>query len=66
MTSTLRSIAESRFAAISRREEAAMSEVDSELRETREKTARLRALRLANEGQTAAAHAAKLKERRRT
>lgn len=47
MTSTLRAVAETRFAAITRREEAAMSEVDAELQRTRENTARLKALRLA-------------------
>lgn len=65
MTSALRSAAENRFAALTRREEAAMSEVEMQLRETREKTARLKALRLANSAETAATHAATLRGRRK-
>lgn len=60
MTSTLRSVAETRFAAITRREQTAMSEVEAELQHTREKTARLKALRLASAAQTPVAQAAKL------
>lgn len=65
MTSTLRAVAESRFAAITRREEAAMSGVETNLCETREKTARLKALRLANEAQVNAKRTSKLKARRK-
>ena len=65
MTSTLRAVAESRFAAITRREETAMSGVEAELRETREKTARLKALRLANEAQLNHERTSNLRRRRR-
>ena len=65
MTSTLRAVAESRFAALTRREETAMSEVEAGHLATQEKTARLRALRLANEAQTTADRVAKLKQHRR-
>ncbi len=65
MTSTLRTAAESRFASITRREKTAMSEVEAELRATQEKTARLRALRLAKEANDVAARAGKLKQHRR-
>lgn len=65
MTSTLRAVAESRFAAIMRREETAKSGVETELREAREKTARLKALRLANEAQLNDERTSKLRRKRR-
>jgi len=64
MTSKLRSVAESRFAAITRRENAAMSDVEAERQAMREKTERLRAQRLAHEAKTTAKHVARLSERR--
>lgn len=65
MTSTLRAVAESRFNALIRREETAMSDVETNLCETREKTARLKALRLANEAQVNAERISKLSARRK-
>lgn len=65
MTSTLRDIAETRFAAITRREETALSGAATELDSIREKTARLKALRLAKEAQTTADRIAKFKQHRR-
>ena len=64
MSSNLRNVAESRFAAITRREQNVMSEFDAERQHTREKTERLRALRLSNT-QTPAEHAAKLAKLRK-
>lgn len=52
MTSTLRAAAESHFAAITGRNKVAISETEADLRVTQEKTARLRALRLAHEANT--------------
>ncbi|HWJ89078.1 MAG TPA: hypothetical protein VNS12_13500 [Pelagibacterium sp.] len=46
MTSTLRAVAEAQFATITRREEDAVDEKGTQLQITREKTARLKALRL--------------------
>ncbi|WP_127144019.1 hypothetical protein [Pelagibacterium montanilacus] len=65
MTSTLRAIAETRFAALVRREENVMNSVHDEHSEVREKTARLRALRLATEAQTIADRTSKLEHKRR-
>ena len=65
MTSTLRAVAESRFAALTRRENTAMTEVEAEHRATLEKTARLRAQRLTKEAQATADRVAKLKQHRR-
>lgn len=65
MTSTLRSVAETRFAALVRREDTAMSSVEDEQRAVREKTARLKELRLATEARTIAERTAQLKSRRR-
>lgn len=64
MTSTVRATAESRFAALVRREKTAMSEVEAEHQATLEKTARLRALRLAKEAETITDRADRLKQRR--
>lgn len=64
MTSTLRAIAETRFAALTRREEVALDDAAAELRATREKTARLKAQRLALEAQTTADRIAKLRRHR--
>lgn len=65
MTSKLRAVAENRFAALTRREETAMSAVEADLRATQEKTARLRALRLDTQAQAIAENSAKLKVRRK-
>lgn len=65
MTNTLRAVAESRFAAITRREETAMNGVEADLRETREKTVRLKALRLASETQLTVERSATLKSKRK-
>ncbi len=64
MTSTLREAAESRFEALTRREESAMSNVEAERLATREKTTRLKALRLAQDAETVAGNVARLKRRR--
>lgn len=64
MKSTLRDIAESRFAALIRREESAMSEVETALLATQNKTARLKALRLAKETETLAGNVARLTKKR--
>lgn len=64
MTNKLRAVAESRFAALTRRETTAMNEIESEYLATQEKTARLRAERIARETRTAADHAARLHKRR--
>lgn len=64
MKSTLRDVAESRFAALTRREETAMSEVEADLLATQNKTARLKALRLANEAEKLAANVSGLAKRR--
>lgn len=64
MTSTLRAVAESRFAALTRRENTAMTEVEATQRATQEKTARLKALRLATQAQLIAERTSKLKVRR--
>ena len=65
MTSTLRAVAESRFAAITRREEAAMSDIESEQQAMREKTERLRAQRLAHHAKITAEHTARMNEHRK-
>lgn len=65
MTSTLRAVAESRFAAITRREETAMNSVEEEQRTLREKTARLRALRLDTQARTIQDQTMRLETRRR-
>ena len=64
MTSSLRAVAESRFAALTRRENTAMTEVEAMQRATLEKTARLKALRLAAQAQLIAENTKKLKVRR--
>lgn len=64
MTSTIRAVAESRFAALTRRENTAMTEVEAMQLATLEKTARLKALRLATQAQLIAENTAKLKVRR--
>lgn len=65
MTSKLRAVAEDRFAALTRRNEAAMHEVKTTLQTTRENTERLRALRLARDAALAEDHAAALVARRK-
>ncbi len=64
MTIAVRAAADRRFASPSRRDEADISAVETERRATREKIARLRALRLARDAETAADHVAKFKRRR--
>lgn len=65
MTSSLRAVAESRFAAITRRQETAMTSAEEDQQAVREKTARLRALRLASEAQIIEQRTSKLEARRR-
>ncbi len=65
MTNNLREVAESRFAALTRKDDAAMTAVDEQQQAVREKTERLRALRLAHQAQTTADHAAILEAKRR-
>lgn len=64
MTSTPRAVAETRFAALTRREGDALSEVEAERRATQEKTARLRAIRLARDAEIIAENTAKMARRR--
>ena len=64
MKNALRNIAEDKFAALIRRDEAVMSDIHSELRAAQEKTARLKALRLARDADTIAIGVARLKTRR--
>lgn len=66
MSSKLRDAAETRFAALTRREQSTMSEIEAERQQMREKTERLRALRLAaSTTHTPAQHAAKLAKLRK-
>lgn len=64
MTSNLRDVAESRFAALTRREKDAMTQVEADHLAITEKTARLRAQRLAREAETTANHTEKFKRHR--
>lgn len=65
MPKSLRSVAESRFAALTRREDAAMTALEEEQQAVREKTARLRAQRLAAEAKAIEDQARALKSRRK-
>lgn len=65
MTSKLRAVAESRFAALTRREDTAMNSLQDEQQAVRDKTARLRALREAHEIQTIQDRTMRLEQRRR-
>lgn len=64
MTKSLRSVAESRFAALTRREDAAMTALEEEQQAVRDKTARLRAQRLAAEASAIQEQTSQLKSRR--
>ncbi|WP_404405710.1 hypothetical protein [Pelagibacterium halotolerans] len=65
MTSKLREDAESRFAALLRKDTAAMNSVEEQQRAMREKTERLRSLRLAHQAEITSSRTSLLKAKRR-